>query len=188
MSFIVQSTAIWTNRGLRIKPPEALARFTTETTLGVPNVAIVALVLSGVAYILLYRSVYGRWIAAIGQSINAARMAGIPVDGVRFATYMLCSVLAAICGYLLASFAGGAALNMGQEYLLTSIAVVVIGGTAVAGGDSNVPGIWGASLFMFLVVSMLNTYGFGAGIRLVMTGVIIIAVIVIAGGRKLRNH
>jgi ribose transport system permease protein len=41
---------------------------------------------------------------------------------------------------------------------------------------------------MFLVVSMLNTYGFGAGIRLVMTGVIIIAVIVIAGGRKLRNH
>ncbi|WP_018855446.1 ABC transporter permease [Rhizobium sp. 42MFCr.1] len=188
MSFIVQSTAIWTNRGLRIKPPEALARFTTETTLGVPNVAIVALVLSGVAYILLYRSVYGRWVAAIGQSINAARMAGIPVDGVRFATYMLCSVLAAICGYLLASFAGGAALNMGQEYLLTSIAVVVIGGTAVAGGDSNVPGIWGASLFMFLVVSMLNTYGFGAGIRLVMTGVIIIAVIVIAGGRKLRNH
>ncbi len=188
MSFIVQSTAIWTNRGLRIKPPEALARFTTETTLGVPNVAIVALVLSGVAYILLYRSVYGRWIAAIGQSINAARMAGIPVDGVRFATYMLCSILAAICGYLLASFAGGAALNMGQEYLLTSIAVVVIGGTAVAGGDSNVPGIWGASLFMFLVVSMLNTYGFGAGIRLVMTGLIIIAVIVIAGGRKLRNH
>lgn len=188
MSFIVQSTAIWTNRGLRIKPPEALARFTTETTLGVPNVAIVALALSGVAYILLYRSVYGRWVAAIGQSINAARMAGIPVDGVRFATYMLCSVLAAICGYLLASFAGGAALNMGQEYLLTSIAVVVIGGTAVAGGDSNVPGIWGASLFMFLVVSMLNTYGFGAGIRLVMTGLIIIAVIVIAGGRKLRNH
>ena len=188
MSFIVQSTAIWTNRGLRIKPPEALARFTTETTLGVPNVAIVALVLSGVAYILLYRSVYGRWVAAIGQSINAARMAGIPVDGVRFATYMLCSVLAAICGYLLASFAGGAALNMGQEYLLTSIAVVVIGGTAVAGGDSNVPGIWGASLFMFLVVSMLNTYGFGAGIRLVMTGLIIIAVIVIAGGRKLKNH
>ncbi len=188
MSFIVQSTAIWTNRGLRIKPPEALASFTTETTLGVPNVAIVALALSAVAYILLYRSVYGRWVAAIGQSINAARMAGIPVDGVRFATYMFCSVLAAVCGYLLASFAGGAALNMGQEYLLTSIAVVVIGGTAVAGGDSNVPGIWGASLFMFLVVSMLNTYGFGAGIRLVMTGIIIIAVIVIAGGRKLRNH
>ena len=188
MSFIVQSTAIWTNRGLRIKPPDGLASFTTETTFGVPNVALIALVLSAVAYGVLHRTVYGRWAAAIGQSMNAARMAGIPVDGVRFATYVLCSVLAAICGYLLASFSGGAALNMGQEYLLMSIAVVVIGGTAVAGGDSNVPGIWGASLFMFLVVSMLNTYGFGAGIRLVMTGIIIIGVIVIAGGRNLKNN
>lgn len=188
MSFIVQSTAIWTNRGLRIKPPEILASFTTQTTLGLPNVAILALILSLLAYVLLQRTVYGRWAAAIGQSINAARMAGIPVDGVRFATYVLCAVLAAICGYLLASFSGGAALNMGQEYLLMSIAVVVIGGTAVAGGDSNVAGIWGASLFMFLVVSMLNTYGFGAGIRLVMTGLIIIGVIVVAGGRSLSNH
>jgi ribose transport system permease protein len=65
-----------------------------------------------------------------------------------------------------------------------SIAVVVIGGTAVSGGDSNVPGIWGASLFMFLVVSMLNTYGFGAGIRLILTGLIIISVILLASGRK----
>ncbi len=188
MSFIVQSTAIWTNRGLRIKPPEALASFSTETTLGLPNVAILALVLSLLAYVLLQKTVYGRWAAAIGQSVNAARMAGIPVDGVRLTTYVLCAVLAAVCGYLLASFSGGAALNMGQEYLLMSIAVVVIGGTAVAGGDSNVAGIWGASLFMFLVVSMLNTYGFGAGIRLVMTGLIIIGVIVVAGGRSLRNH
>ncbi|MBO9101392.1 MULTISPECIES: ABC transporter permease [Rhizobium] len=188
MSFIVQSTAIWTNRGLRIKPPEALASFSTGTTLGLPNVALLALVLSLLAYVLLQRTVYGRWAAAIGQSINAARMAGIPVDGVRLTTYVLCAVLAAVCGYLLASFSGGAALNMGQEYLLMSIAVVVIGGTAVAGGDSNVAGIWGASLFMFLVVSMLNTYGFGAGIRLVMTGLIIIGVIVVAGGRSLRNH
>lgn len=184
MSFIVQSTAIWTNRGLRIKPPEVLAKFTTETTAGIPNVAFVALVLSVLAFILLQKTVYGRWIAAIGQSIRAARMAGIPVDGTRFITYILCAVLAAICGYLLASFSGGAALNMGSEYLLMSIAVVVIGGTAVAGGDSNVPGIWGASLFMFLVVSMLNTYGAGAGIRLIMTGLIIIAVIVLAGGRN----
>ncbi|WP_075289389.1 ABC transporter permease [Pararhizobium arenae] len=184
MSFIVQSTAIWTNRGLRIKPPETLASFTTETTAGIPNVALVALTLSVCAFALLHLTVYGRWISAIGQNIRAARMAGIPVDGARFVTYVLCSVLAAICGYLLASFSGGAALNMGSEYLLMSIAVVVIGGTAVAGGNSNVPGIWGASLFMFLVVSMLNTYGAGAGIRLIMTGLIIIAVIVVAGGRN----
>lgn len=180
MSFIVQSAAIWYNRGLRIKPPEGLATFTTSTTFGFPNVAIVAVLLSLAVWWALEKAVYGRWISAIGQSSFAARMAGIPVDGSRFATYVLCAVLAAVCGYLLASFSGGAALNMGAEYLLMSIAVVVIGGSAVAGGNSNVPGIWGASLFMFLVVSMLNTYGFGAGIRLILTGLIIIAVILAA--------
>jgi ribose transport system permease protein len=184
MSFIVQSCAIWTNRGLRIKPPEMLSDFTTSYSFGVPNVALVALVLSLAAWFLLEKTTYGRWISAIGQSSFAARMAGIPVDGTRFITYVLCAVLAAVAGYLLASFSGGAALNMGAEYLLMSIAVVVIGGTAVAGGNSNVPGIWGASLFMFLVVSMLNTYGFGAGVRLILTGVIIIAVILAAGGRR----
>ncbi len=184
MSFIVQSAAIWTNRGLRIKPPQALADFTTQTSLGIPNIALLALLISIAAWVLLHRTPYGRWIAAIGQSLPAARMAGIAVDGNRFVTYLMCAVLAAICGYLLACFSGGAALNMGTEYLLMSIAVVVIGGTAVAGGDSNVPGIWGASLFMFLVVSMLNTYGLGAGVRLIMTGTIIIIVILLASGRK----
>jgi ribose transport system permease protein len=186
MSFIVQSTAIWSNRGLRIKPPDSLATFTTSDMSGIPNIAIVAVILSLVAWLLLEKSIYGRWISAIGQSQFAARMAGIPVDGARFVTYVLCAVLAAVCGYLLACFSGGAALNMGAEYLLMSIAVVVIGGTAVAGGNSIVPGIWGASLFMFLVVSMLNTYGFGAGVRLILTGLIIIAVILVASG-KLRD-
>lgn len=184
MSFIIQSAAIWTNRGLRIKPPQMLADFSTAFTLGVPNLAWIALAISLAAWVLLMRSSYGRRISAIGQSLPAARMAGIAVDGTRLATYVLCAVLAAVCGFLLACFSGGAALNMGAEYLLMSIAVVVIGGTAVAGGDSNVPGIWGASLFMFLVVSMLNTYGFGAGFRLISTGLIIIAVILLASGRQ----
>jgi ribose transport system permease protein len=187
MSFIVQSTAIWTNRGLRIRPPDPLADFAVGFTLGFPNLAWVALLISVAAFIVLEKTVFGRWVVAIGQNMRAARLAGIPVEGVRCLTYILCAVLAAICGYFLASFSGGAALNMGAEYLLMSIAVVVIGGTSVAGGDSNVPGIWGASLFMFLVVSMLNTYGFDAGFRMIMTGVIIIGVIVAASSRTIRS-
>ena len=183
-SFIFQSTAIWANRGIRIKPPESLALFSTGSTLGVPNVAWIALGLAAAAWVLLERSLFGRQVLAIGQNARAARLAGVPVDGVRFATYLLCALLAALCGFLLASFSGGAALNMGAEYLLTSIAVVVIGGCSVAGGFSNVPGIWGASLFLFLLVTMLNTYGLGAGVRLILTGLIIIAVIVAAGGRR----
>jgi len=75
MSFVVQSTAIWTNRGLRIKPPEVMANFTTASTFGIPNIAIVALVLAFVAQFVLQKTVYGRWMAAIGQNSDAARMA-----------------------------------------------------------------------------------------------------------------
>ena len=182
-SFIVQSAAIWYNRGIRIKPPDVLSQFATASTFGVPNVAIVALVISALAWVILEKGIYGRWVSAIGQNMRAARLAGVPVDGTRFATYVLCAVLAALAGFLLSCFSGGAALNMGAEYLLTSIAVVVIGGTAVAGGFANVPGIWGASLFLFLVVSMLNTYGASAGVRMLFTGVIIIGVVV-AASRK----
>jgi ribose transport system permease protein len=182
-SFIIQSTAIWYNRGIRIKPPDILADFATASTFGIPNVAIIALLISAVAWVLLEKGIYGRWVSAIGQNMRAARLAGVPVDGVRFTTYVLCAVLAALCGFLLSCFSGGAALNMGAEYLLISIAVVVIGGTAVAGGFANVPGIWGASLFMFLVVSMLNTYQASAGVRMLFTGIIIIGVI-LAASRK----
>ena len=134
--------------------------------------------------VILHRTVFGRTVTAIGQNPRAARLAGLPVDRVRFATYVMCGVFAGLTGYLVSGFSGGAALNMGAEYLLASIAVVVIGGTSVAGGFANLPGLWGAAMLLFLLVTMLNTYGFGAGIRLVLTGVIIIAVITIASGRK----
>ena len=140
-----------------------------------------ALVVLGVV---LHRTVFGRSVIAIGQNSRAARLAGVSVDFIRFATYVMCATLAGLCGYVLSGFSGGASLNMGAEYLLASIAVVVIGGTSVAGGFANVPGLWGAALFMFLLVTMLNTFGLGAGIRLVMTGLIIVAVITLAGDQR----
>lgn len=185
-SLIYQSLAIWSNRGLRIKPPEGLADFATGRTIGVPNVALVGLVIAIGIWVLLERATWGRWLLASGQNARAARLAGIPVERVRCATYIAVAVLAAIAGYLLSSFSGGAALNMGQEYLLLSIAVVVIGGTSIAGGASNVPGVWGAALFMFLVVSMLNSYGAPAGVRMVLTGLMIIGIVIAASTRRSR--
>lgn len=185
-SLVYQSVAIWSNRGLRIKPPEGLADFATGRLLGVPNVAWVTLVLAVVVWVLLERAVWGRWLLAAGQNLRAARLAGVPVQAVRAATYVAVAVFASLAGYLLSSFSGGAALNMGAEYLLMSIAVVVIGGSSIAGGNSNVPGVIGASLFMFLVVSMLNSYGAGAGVKSVLTGAIIIAIVIAASTRRPR--
>ena len=138
-SFLYQSLAIWYNRGLRIKPPEMLADFATGKLLGFPYLAIGTIGLAALVHVVLRRTVYGQSILAIGQNPRAAHLAGIRVNRIRYLTYTICAVFAAICGYFLAAFSGGAALNMGEEYLLASIAVVVIGGTSVAGGFSNVP-------------------------------------------------
>lgn len=95
----------------------------------------------------------------------------------RVAAYVLCGVFTAAAGILFAGFVGGPSLNMGSEFLLSSIAVVVIGGTNVAGGQASVVGTWSASLFLFLLLSMLNVFQVDPGLRNVITGVLIIAVL-----------
>lgn len=179
-SFLVLSTAIAYGRGLKIKPPPVLADFTTAQISGIPVLAICVIGLAAIMAVVLHRTVFGWSVLAIGQNQRAAQFAGISVGFIRFATYVLCALLASLCGYFLSGFSGGASLNMGTEYLLASIAVVVIGGTSVAGGFSNLPGIWGAALFLFLLVTMLNTFGLSAGVRLILTGLIIVGVITLS--------
>jgi ribose transport system permease protein len=183
-SFVIQSIDISYGRGLQIKPPPGFAAFTSTLVSGIPILAILVAIFAVVMAIVLHRTAYGRSVLAIGQNMRAARLANVPVGRVRLATYMLSGGLGGLNGALLAGYFRGASIDIGNEYLLASIAVVVIGGTSVAGGKANVPGIWGAALFMVLLLTMLNTYGASAGIRLVATGLIIIAVIAAAGGQK----
>jgi ribose transport system permease protein len=184
-SFIVQSIDISYGRGLQIKPPPGFADFTNLQIAGIPVLAILTLIFTIVASLVLHRTVYGRSVAAIGQNPRAASLAGITVGRVRFLTYTLCGLLGGLNGALLAGYFRGANVDIGNEYLLASIAVVVIGGTSVAGGKANVPGIWGAALFLVLLLTMLNTFGVSAGIRLVLTGLVIVAIIT-ASGRRIR--
>ena len=183
-SFVIQSLDISYGRGLQIKPPPGFADFTNMQFFGVPALALFAALFAVAAGVALHRTVYGRSVLAIGQNIRAARLAGISVEPVRFATYALCGALGGLDGALLAGYFRGANVDIGNEYLLLSIAVVVIGGTSVAGGKANVPGVWGGALFLVLLQTMLNTYGASAGVRLLLTGLIIVAVITAAGGEK----
>ncbi|MBW4024607.1 MAG: ABC transporter permease [Proteobacteria bacterium] len=183
-SFVIRSVGISYGRGLQIKPPLAFADLVVARLGGISVLAVLVLLLSILAGVVLARTVYGRSVLAVGQNIRAARLAGLSVRRVRFLTYALCGALGGLCGALLAGFTGGSSLDVGAEYLLTSIAVVVIGGTSVAGGMANVPGLWGAALMLFMIATLLNSSGLGIGVRDLMTGLIIIAVITLAGGRR----
>ena len=178
-SFVFQSLAFNLGGEATLKPPAALSAFTLWSIGGmrVMPIAVIALTIA-VAFILA-RSVWGRQLLAIGQSERAARLAGVPVTRVRLLAYLFCGVSAALTGFLLAGFSGGAALNMGDTYLLEAIAVVVLGGTSVAGGQANAVGIWGAALFFNLMATMLNTFQMQVGVRFVLTGALIILIVAI---------
>jgi ribose transport system permease protein len=183
-SFVIQSIDISYGRGLQIKPPEAFANFTNVQIVGVPLLALLAVLLSAGSAIALQRTIYGRSVAAIGQNPRAAWLGGVSVGRIRFLTYALCGMLGGLNGALLAGYFRGANVDIGNEYLLASIAVVVIGGTSVAGGKANVPGLWGAALFLVLLLTMLNTFGVSAGVRLLVTGLVIVGVITAGGGKN----
>ncbi len=183
-SFIIQSADISYGRGLQIKPPPGFADFTNLQLFGVPVLAILTVLFTIGAGFALQRMIYGRSVLAIGQNRRAAWLAGVNVGRIRFLTYTLSGALGGLDGALLAGYFRGANVDIGNEYLLASLAVVVIGGTSVAGGKANVAGIWGAALFLVLLQTMLNTFGVSAAIRLVLTGAIIVAIITAAGGQK----
>ncbi|MDR1519399.1 MAG: ABC transporter permease [Planctomycetota bacterium] len=187
-SLIVRSLSIIYFRGMQIKPPEGLAWFVNYRAGGVvPIIFLVALALAALTQLILARAQYGRYIHAIGQNLKAAWLCGVDVKRYKLITYALSGVFAGLTGILLAAFTGGATMSMGDEYMLNSIAVVVMGGSSIAGGDSNVIGIVGSSVLLYLIVNLLNILGMEPGIRYIFTGGVIIGIIFLSGEKMSRR-
>jgi ribose transport system permease protein len=183
-SFIIQSIDIRYGRGLQIKPPDGFADFANYQALGVPLLALLTVLATVLAGVMLHRTVYGRAVLAVGQNPRAARLAGFGVERARFFTYCLSGLLGGLDGTLLAGYFRGANVDIGNDYLLASIAVVVLGGSSVSGGKPAVPGLWGAALFLVLLLTVLDTLGFSPGFRLILSGAAIVGVITLAGGPR----
>lgn len=183
-SLIVLALAIALGRSVKATAPAGLIDAVQAKFLEVPVIAVLVLALAVGIHFFLERTPLGRALCATGQNGRAASLAGLPVWRARFAAYCLSGLFAALTGVLLAAYSGGASLDLGSDYLLTTIAVVVIGGTAAAGGRASVAGVIGASLFMFLLVSLLNTLQMSAGLRTVLTGIVIVAIVAVSGGSR----
>lgn len=180
-SFVLQSLAISLGRG-GAAPPPLLEDFALARVGGVSALALVALIITLLIAVVLFKLVQGRSLSALGQNARAANFAGVRVNLLHCLTYVSCSILAAIAALLLAAFSGGATLDMGADYMLLSVAVVVIGGTQVSGGRPSVTGTWSAACFLFLINALLNASGAGAGLRAIVYGALIIGVTAIATG------
>lgn len=187
MSFIVQSLAIFAGGAATLKPPAFFNSIAVSRLLGIPVLPLIMMIVTGIMIVVLRRTLFGRGVLAVGQNETAAWLAGINSRRIRFFVYVACGGLAALAGVLLAGFSSGASLDIGSQYQLASIAVVVVGGTSVLGGRAFPQGIWGAALFLYVLVNLLNLavvkFGLGSagpGIRLILTGVMIIGIVALA--------
>lgn len=179
--FILQSVAVAYSQGSTAAPARSIADFAQWKILGLSSIFMVAVLALVAVGAVLGLSVYGRYLESAGQNRVAARLSKVPVTGVTVSVYCFSGLLAATAGILFASFSGGASLAMGEEFLLISIAVVVLGGTSVAGGRYTLVGTLAGAVFLFYAVTMLNVLQFNAGVRSVITGIIIVAVLAFRG-------
>ncbi len=136
------------------------------TIAGWPLMPIVFLLMLIIVGILLKNTVLGRSIYAVGGNPAASLSAGIRVNRVKIMTYTLSGFLAALAGFLLASWQMAITSNQGSSYLLYAIAAPIIGGISVFGGRGNVKGVLGGVLLLTVIqvgLAIVNVPSFYVG-------------------------
>lgn len=143
------------------------------SVLGLPASALCWLVVAvGVAYG-MRRTTYGRWLYAVGANERAAQLMGVPTRTVLVVAYMLSAGLAVLGGLLVTAYIGNPSLGIGNQFLLTSVVAVVVGGTALTGGVGSVAGTIAGALFVTELTSFTNIAQASTGVQFVIQGVLI---------------
>lgn len=112
-------------------------------------------VLIAVLIFVLRRTIFGRYIYAVGGNQEVARLAGVPVQRVRYGVYILSSLLASVCGLMWLSRMGVGDPVIADGLELTTITAVIIGGTSLFGGRGGVIGTLGGVLILALLANLM---------------------------------
>lgn len=158
--------------------PPAVRWFMTKTLLGVTPVVWFLGIFVLLATVLLERTIFGRRIYAVGNSDRAAYLSGVNVPVTTTLAYVLSGFCAALVGVLLSGFDGQATLGMGDEYLLPSIAVVVVGGTLITGGRGHYLGMVGGVLLLVALQTLLAGTTLPTAGRSIIFGLVILGAVV----------
>jgi len=156
--------------------PESFGNIANGSLLGLPNLLWMFVAVVAVTAFVLRRTVFGRYIYAIGSNPESARLAGVPVTRVLIAVYAIAGLLAAVGGVLFTSRLNAGIPTAGTGYELNAIAACVIGGASLFGAKG---GAYGAAAGA-LIVGTLNNGGNLLEIKTFYLQMIIGALILIA--------
>ncbi|MDV2966652.1 ABC transporter permease [Nitratireductor aquimarinus] len=166
----------------------ALSEFVTRPFLfGLPGIIWLWIGVGLLMAFILYRTVFGQRIYAIGSNEQAAFMAGVPVRRTRIALFMLSGVFAAIAGLCLLGYSGSSFANVGEQYMLPSIIAVVFGGTPLSGGKGGYTGTMAGAVLLVVLQSILTTINIDESGRQMVFGATLLVLMLFYGrGRGLR--
>ncbi|PXY29274.1 ATPase [Prauserella sp. PE36] len=155
------------------------------SVLGIPYVVLIAAAVAALVWFLVRRSTYGRQLVAIGGNKRAAELAGLPVRRVLVTTYVLCGLLAALAGVLLAARSQASdPTKVGLLVELSAITAVVIGGTPLSGGQVRIAGTIAGALLMQLITATLIFHDIPDSTAQIAQAVIVVAAVYVQLGRR----
>ncbi len=141
--------------------------------------------LAAVFSIVLTRTVFGRYVRAIGDSEKAALYTGLPVQSTKVWVYTLSGLLSGFAGVLYAAANHQGNPNAGNAYELDAIAAVVIGGTRLSGGKGSIVGTILGTLIMGVLTNMLRLNNVDSNAEMMIKAIIIVLAVVIQRERRL---
>jgi ribose transport system permease protein len=147
--------------------------------LEIPNGVIIMFAVAIIASIILNRTLFGRYIFALGSNEEAARLSGMNVDFWKISTYALSGAICGIAGLLVSSRLNSAQPALGLGYELDAIAAVVIGGTSLSGGRGTILGTIIGAFIMSVLTNGLRIMSVQEEWKIVVTGIIIIVAVYI---------
>ena len=148
---------------------------TVGRSFGIPNSFIAMLVIAAVMWVVLHRSVFGRYLYAVGRNEEAARYAGVRTGGVIVAAYVICAVLTALAASFFAMYTRSISpASHGSFYELYAIAAAVLGGFSLRGGEGSIVGVVLGAVLLQVLQNLVNLLGIPSSLNFAVMGSVIL--------------
>lgn len=145
----------------------------------IPIPIIVMAVVLTICFTLLYKTKYGRYVYAVGGNLNAAHVSGINTKRIICSVYIISGLLAALAGVITTARVTSGVTSTGDGYETDAIAMVVIGGTSLAGGKGR---LWGTVIGILLIQCLttgLDMLGVSYYVQLIVKGFVVIGAVML---------